>query len=480
MATKFEILEQLENPQSKIYKKLLDTYADINILPLKISSIKNLLAHPALKTSAPTVLCRCPGRLSFSKHADYINSDLLYTLDDRDIFVAGQVLDDNTGESSSSLSLANLNPDFQPINLKDSAPNSDWSFYPFHILQELKKNHPSKSGLSLVFSSDLPPAGGLSSSHALMISSLLVMIELLEIMTLSQALENRYQASDKEKEIFRELILLLQRTEHARGFKSGLGDQSAELFGKKNHFSFIKIHPQLDISYQEIPRETMLVTAPSLIKADKSLPEFQSANQNIQRYKSINLMAREFGCEYLGDLVYQFSQEKIYGILDRIEDLQERGLALYGLAESARLKNLKANFSLGDLGAHLKLSHQAEINYHLQDGYWQELSPSEKLFYELDHQKPLTEHSGIYRASTRQNDQLQYFACQTPGVYGSSLSGAGLGGNNIILARPESKALLIENLEKNFYSLYQKSAQECLHFSSSSGAAGIISGISGS
>jgi galactokinase len=185
-------------------------------------------------------------------------------------------------------------------------------------------------------------------------------------------------------------------------------------------------------------------------------------------------MAKRFGCEYLGDLVYKYSQEEIFEILNTIQDTQLKGLALYGLAESARLKNLKKDFSLKKLGAHLNLSHQSEIIYHIKEGKWQELSQEEKLFYEFNSSKPLSNHCGIYRASTKQNDILQYLATQVPGVLGSSLSGAGLGGNNVILAGFESKANLINTLDKNFYQHYGQTASDQLHFSTSSDPAGIL------
>jgi len=474
MASPFEILKQLTNPLSSTYKNLQSSYSDSNILDSKLLKLKNLLKHSALLPDTNTVVSRCPGRLSFSKHADYINSDLLYTLDDRDTFVAGQIITDPEHELYNKVKLANLNPEFAPALLSRDSSTSDWTFYPLKILEELRKFLSINAGVVLVYASDLPPAGGLSSSHALMISTLTALIELFQINHLSKALDDRHQASLSQKTILKDLLTLLQRVEHARGFKSGLGDQSAEIFGKKNHFSFIKIHPELELHYQEIPSGTMLVTAPSLIKADKSLPEFQSANQNIQRYKDINLMAKGFGCDYLGDLVYKYSQEKIFEILKSIEDTQLRGLALYGLAESARLKNLKQDFSIERLGAHLNLSHQAEIIYKYQENKWQELSQEEKLSYEFNSSKPLSEHCGIYHASTKQNDILQYLATHVPGVYGSSLSGAGLGGNNIILANPESKADLINSLDKNFYEALSQTALAQLHFSSSSAPAGII------
>jgi|GEM_PF-2380816 len=474
MATKFEILEQLTNPLSSTYKNLDSSYSDPDILDSKLLKLKNLLNNSALLPNARTVVSRCPGRLSFSKHADYINSDLLYTLDDRDTFVAGQIITDPQHEFFNKLKLDNLSPEFAPALLPRDSHSSDWTFYPLKILEELKPFIPQNAGVILVFASDLPPAGGLSSSHALMISTLITLIELFQIEILLQALADRHQASPAQKKNLKDLLVLLQRVEHARGFKSGLGDQSAEIFGKKNHLSFIKIHPDLELEYHKIPSGTLLVTAPSMIKADKSLPEFQSANQNIQRYKDINLMATGFGCEFLGDLVYKYSQEEIFGILKSIEDPQLRGLALYGLAESARLKNLKQDFSIERLGAHLNLSHQAEIIYKVLDGNWQELSQEEKLFYEFNSSKPLSEHYGIYRASTKQNDILQHLATQVPGVYGSSLSGAGLGGNNIILAGPESKTDLINTLDKNFYQNHGQSALTQLHFSSSSAPAGIL------
>lgn len=456
MATKGQILEQINNPNSDFTKSLSSCYSDTNLLNKKILRLREILQEPALDHQLETVVCRCPGRISFSKHADYINSDLLYTLDDRDIFVAGQIIHDTTHSLYGKLTLINRDASFSNETILFESNDIDpktWCFYPQKIWQALQDYNPRyrNYGIVLVYSSDLPPAGGLSSSHALMISTLIALTELLEIEELKRSFLNRYSPDLKNKKNLIAILRLLQRVEHQRGFNSGLGDQSAELLSKKNQLSFIKIEPDLEISYQDINADLAIITAPSLIKADKSLPEFQAANQNIKLYKEINTMAQNYGCNYLADLIYKYPEAKIFEILTNIIDIRERGLALYGLSEAARIKNLKENFSNEKLGKYLNLSHQAEKNFRLSKGGWQAIPDQEKLAYEFNSNKPLAEHSGIYLASTLANDQLQTLANSYSGVYGSSISGAGLGGNNIIVAQRNAIAGLRQYLIDGFY-----------------------------
>ena len=457
MLNKSHLLSQLNDSQSPLIASIKAQYSNQEVVAGKIARIKNILKHPKLNPDKETIITRCPGRISLSKHADYINNDLLYTLGDRDIYLATQKISEN------KLILINLSEDFGNCELAleklDQVDKSSWAFYPATLYQKLIQ---SNQGMILVYSSDLPAAGGLSSSHALMLST--------AIAILSNA---QHQTPNTQY-----LIPLCQEVENARGFSSGLGDQSAQLLCKKDHFAFIKLFPEPIVEYRSIPDDLAIISAPSFINADKSLPEFQAANDNIKAYKRINELSHQYDCQFLGDLLYKFTEAELFKILETIEDRSLRGLALYGLAEGARVKELKQHLDTKSLGKHLNLSHQAERNYYYdtKTQSWQAMSRDEQLAYKFNSQEPISSHSGIYLASTIANDQLQYSANNIVGVYGSSISGAGLGGNNTIICDRNKVEVIKQQLIEGFYRErgLEQEALAKVHISSSSAAAGRV------
>lgn len=407
-----------------------------------VINIDSLVKDSNFHNNSPIILTRCPGRISLSKHADYINSDLLYVLDDRAVYLAAQkTIRDGDGQ----IKLINQNTTFEAISFLNSQCYSinknSWGFYIAKILSELKLTN--GFDLTIVINSNLPDASGLSSSHALMVAAILALKDLFDI-----------------KLSTLEIMQLCKTVDNAKGFNSGLGDQAAQLLSTENHFNFIKLFPTLQQSSITIPEDLGLMTVPSFIKAQKSNPEFKAANDNIALYQKINELAqtnlvKQLGgnveINYLADLLLHFNDKEILIALESITDLKTRGIALYGLAEAARLKQLKENFSIEKLSEHLQLSHQAEKNYHLIDGQWQRIAEAEQLNYFFDIDAPLAKHSGIYLASTLANDILQTLALTINGVLGSSISGAGLGGNNIILCKRNQAAAIKQELINHYY-----------------------------
>ncbi|MDA0772771.1 MAG: hypothetical protein O3C63_07490 [Cyanobacteria bacterium] len=462
--TKNNLLQQLADANSDFTNKIQEQYSDTSILEYKKQRIKELLQEPILLANKACTISRCPGRISLSKHADYINNDLLYVLDDRDIYIAAQTNDAN------KLILINQNSQFENVELEQSqiaqVEKSKWYFYACQLYTQFVKD---KQGITLVYNSDLPEAAGLSSSHALMISTAMALVSLdpnSEWQASLKTIETRIENKDK----IHDLLKLFQDIEHSRGFKSGLGDQSAQIFGKKDHFSFIKLEPNLEIIYQVIPKDLGIMTVTSSIKADKNLKEFQAANENIAAYKSINKIAEKYNCKFLGDLLYQYNEPVIFKILEDIEDPKLRGLALYGLAEGARVKELKDQLDASKLGAHLNLSHRAESNFKQEQGQWLACSPKEQETYKFNTEESLASHSGIYHASTLINDQLQDFSNSLDGVFGSSISGAGLGGSNSIICQRTQLNQIEQALIGGFH-IHQKIY---IHASSSSSAANTL------
>jgi galactokinase len=419
-----------------------------------------------------TVKSRCPGRISLSKHADYINSHLLYVLDDRET-----VIESELSQGDSVIKLSNKDFGDREIkleNLEKSLENKlDWSFYVLKIIQELElENQLKDKELRIKVTSSIPAAGGLSSSHALLLSCLRNLSELFDLRQFSEVFKD--PGNNKSKTF--ELIKLCQKIEQERGFKSGLGDQCAQLFSKKGYLTGIKIFPNLEISYIPIPEDLSFITVPSFISADKSTPEFVQKNINIEKYKTLNNLSKKFSCDYLADLHNKLSEKEIFKFLESIEDKVSRGLALYGLAESKRVEELIKDFSPEKLGEHLNISHLAEVNYYFDAKHQaHEISEEDKLNYLFDNKTPLEKHSGYYHASTKENDTLQYFTKNHEGVYGSSITGAGFGGNNVaVVCSPKAEALKQYLISKYYKSSNPDEDYSLLHISKSNNGVSLI------
>lgn len=428
-----------------IINLISELYSDSSLLTYKRNIISDLITSLKPSQNDDLVLARCPGRISFSKHADYINSDLLYTLDDRDIFVLG--LTRQKQNDYARIQVFNKG-EYESFSLDASSmnfPKSHWAFYLQSILSEFALLENLDQDLYLSYHSDLPSGAGLSSSHALMLVSMKVLQKLFKI----------------NKTDF-EIIHLCKKIENHRGFKSGLGDQSAQIFCKKNHLSFLKLFPKFEIKHQLLDPEIQIVLAPSFIKVDKSLPEFSQVNQNIVKYQTINELAKNFDCDFLADLNYRLNENEIGSFIKSIQDQSLQGLAVYGLAESSRLKFLKENFDYEFLGKHLSLSHRAEI---------------QEQNFVFDDKQSLALQSGYYGASTSANNELQQLSIGFPGVLGSTITGAGFGGTNLILVKKAYAKELKNYLIQKYYKAkgLEHLALEDVHLSSSAQALSVHS-----
>ncbi len=466
----FIVLQQTLDSLKNIYggsEELINT---------KLERIKELSEHQYIR-GLDFSIARAPGRISFSKHCDYVNNDLMYFADDRDTMVA---VSSQTGIGD--IRIANLDSHYESYKINASLiddycanlnPKS-WLSYPISLLKVLRDDYDldyDSIDLNILVSSEIPAAGGLSSSHALLLAMLIATAQQLQ----SKALLDAISAKDIS------ILKLLQKVENTRGFNSGLGDPAAQMLAQCGKFVLVKLEPELKYSYLDIPDEMLVITAPSFIHADKSLPEFAEANANIAAYKELNNLAQKLfkhpHVKYIGDAIDFFSEAELIEAINCIDDFRLKGLAIYALAEGSRLREIKLKApSLSSeeflcmLGKHLNLSHQAERIKRSDNMQF------EKGLYEINKSKNLSEHSGYYGASTSANDELQSLALSLKGVYGSSISGAGLGGNNIILIKASETDNIIQTLVQKYYAPkgLESKLKGQLHISRSSAGAALV------
>jgi galactokinase len=461
-------------------------------------------------------ISRCPGRLSFSKHCDYVNNDLLYLAANYETLVAVQVsvlalgkISTPNGTTQPFIEIYNLNPDFQELilsqdqviddisaiklTLSDQCLNNNkpnWTFYILKVLDllsredldfDLAKIH----SLKIVVNSDLPAAAGMSSSHALILASLMSLIRALHSQGLLKNIDKTYfkyllNSGTEGTNDLLDLLKFCQKVEIAKGFNSGLGDQAAQILSRKNHFCFIKLFPELSFKYQKIPEGISFMILPSFIKAEKTSDEYKLKEKYFDRYKELNQLTPFFleddenvkieDCEQsqdqssLGDILYKLKDKEILEKLKKLKETKDdeklSNLALYALAEGARLKDLKQNFCIEKMFEYINLSHLAE--------WVSDSSPHPMIFpadlklgntiftaqESINMNLKLANHIGAYRSSTLFNDRLQNFALSLEGVYACSIMGAGLGGNNIAIVSSEKIDSIKKTLIEDFYSHY--------------------------
>ncbi|NQY79430.1 MAG: hypothetical protein HRT47_03855 [Candidatus Caenarcaniphilales bacterium] len=428
-----------------------------------IDSLKN---HKIFQGKANFNLVKCPGRISFSKHCDYVNNDLLYIAANYNIYAASAATLSENNLETFNITIFNLNSDFKDFELnlsKNYSKNepqideykSEWFYYVLKLLNELLLASPESfqkiAELYIGFNNNLPAAGGMSSSHALILSSMLSLSISLKI----ESILNKIQTPKSKTESL-EILKLCQKIEHSKGFKSGLGDQAAQLLSQKDKFCFVKLYPKLSYSYIDIPNHLAFMILPSFIKAEKTSKEYRSTPKYFEKYSSLNeywfkLLKNKAEITenlsekenfHLGDLLYIYNDKELLELIGTIEDEKLKHLSLYALAEGARLKELKENFSENKLYSHINLSHFAE-NISKERMKTQET---------IDLTKKLSEHIGAYRASTAVNDELAEIALNIDGVHACSIMGAGLGGNNLAIVEKEKASKIKKILIKNYYS----------------------------
>jgi galactokinase len=460
------------------------------------ATFQEALPNSDLIRSSKVHISRCPGRLSFSKHCDYVNNDLLYLAANYETLVAVQVsiltlgeISTPNGTAQAFIEIHNLNPDFQELilsqdqvienisaiklTLSDQCLNdhkSNWTFYILKILDLLSKEDLDFDlakilSLKIVVNSDLPAAAGMSSSHALILASLMSLIRALHSHGLLKNIDKTYfrYLLNSGAEGTNDLLNLLkfcQKVEIAKGFNSGLGDQAAQILSRKNHFCFIKLFPELSFKYQRIPEGISFMILPSFIKAEKTSEEYRLKEKYFDRYKEVNQLTPFF----LGDMLYSLTDKEILEKLKKLKETQDDkklpNLALYALAEGARLKELKQNFCIEKMFEHVNLSHLAE--------WVSDRSPHPMIFSadlklgntifaaqeSINMNLKLANHIGAYRSSTLFNDSLQNFTLSLEGVHACSIMGAGLGGNNIAVVSSEKADSIKKTLIEDFYSHY--------------------------
>jgi len=355
-----------------------------------------------------------------------------------------------------------------------------------HHYQDLKIR-----GLNIALYGSVPMAAGLSSSSTIVVAGLQAAIAL-----------NNLELTGQQ------FIDLCGEGEWFVGSRGGSGDHAAIYLGQRDKIAQVGYLPFHVARVTEAPKEYQIIIANSHIKAAKSAAAKHQFNSKIASY-NLGLALLKLRCPQIAEIVEYVrdlnperlgcATSEIYRLLLKVPQYmtrkdfsgsltreqrqmletnfathkeprfyQVRGVLLFGAAECLRSKICLDYLERGDIagfGQLMKISHDGD-RVAQKDGtgkyqpYQYDCSDTalNKLMVDLASEDPervlqaqLYMQPGSYGCSTEEIDRMVDIACQSPGVAGAQIAGAGLGGCIMILAHNQAADALRHALIKEYY-----------------------------
>lgn len=345
-------------------------------------------------------------------------------------------------------------------------------------------------GMDMLFSGNIPMAAGLSSSSAMVVAT-----------AEASVVVNQLDVSPQK------FVDLCGEGEWFVGSRGGAGDHAAMKFGSRGYIAHLGFFPFGFRGAIKFPTECKLVIANSYIKAQKTTNAKDLFNQRIASYEFSVMLVRNLFPQYaplikhLRDINPEnlgIMPSKIYEMLLQIPEkiavtdlfnifpekdhskiknimsthappkfYEIRSVLLYGISECRRSKICEKVLSEGDFkrfGKLMEVSHNGDrvayykdskmfpYDWSVTDDYLQ------SLIMDLKSENPIKVSNaqiemqpGGYACSKPEIDYMVDLTKNIPGVIGSQLSGAGLGGCIMILAESGAVSQLIDVLNREYY-----------------------------
>jgi len=367
----------------------------------------------------------------------------------------------------------------------------DWSNYVRAAIFALQNRFPkiNLKGMNLIFNGNIPPSAGLSSSSAMVVATALAVLNL-----------NKLVISREE------LVRLCGEGEWYVGTRGGWGDHAAMVYGKRNYISHLRFFP-FEINFIPFPSEFCVISCNSLVEASKSAGAKSIFNERVATYE-IALMfikknfpflkriryLRDINCDYLKkgeDFIYKIlkslpekitRKELLRELPEHENELKElfkthkepergykvRAVCLFGLAECERAKicvKFLENGEMEKFGELMYISHNGDrvVSYN-EEGKkraWDNSVDDEKLNKLIEDarskdperlmQARLYRQPGGYGCSCEELDFIVDTARRIKGVLGAGLTGGGLGGCVLILAKKDKAEEIINQITREYY-----------------------------
>ena len=450
-----------------------------------------------------TLISRAPGRINLlGNHIDHRGGYLNYMTFDRETLLMAAPRNDDlvvmhnanpNRFSPRSFEISKCLPQNQQGNWmrfieEESHTPKDWGNYIKAAVLYLQDQFPNRSlkGMDIAIAGDVPIGAGLSSSSTLVVTALEAALAF-----------NQINLQKTEKAEF------CGRAEWYVGTRGGAGDHAAMLFGKRNsilHFRFFPIHfeplPFPD-GYQVVACNSFVEHQSTSIFNERVATYeigLQLVKKNFPHYSEKLIHLRDLNSEQLGSssseiyhmlksIPQRMSRQEIHeelpnhcNFLDSLfaqhqepeEGYRVRQVLLFGLGECARgnaCGTLLREGNMTTLGELKYRSHDGDrqftfttdgkvtpLDNRISDSALDELiADLESNNSDLVESAQLTLQPGGYDCSCKELDHLVDLAKTVDGVVGAGLSGGGLGGCVLVIAKEGTVKKLIQTLNKEFY-----------------------------
>lgn len=342
------------------------------------------------------------------------------------------------------------------------------------------KDHPL-IGMNILSNGTIPIAAGLSSSSAFVVSAFEAVLAL-----------NHLEMDNAN------FISLCGEGEWLVGTRGGSGDHAAMKEGVRGRITQMNFKPFSVGKSVVFSPDYRIIVANSFISAKKSEGSKDIFNQKVACYEFGMMLLRklfpqyEDRLEYLRDIVrIGLSDIEIYEMLlalpekastdtllellpereavirhiqksHRIPEYYEiRSVMLYGISECRRAEKAADVIEGGDyerLGRMMQISHNGDrlfkdgkpYDHCVSDSFLKKLISNLKKGISVEDSR-LVNQSGGYACSVREVDEIIDMVDRCPGVLGSQISGAGLGGSVVILVKTEFADSVIQTLNERYY-----------------------------
>ena len=317
-------------------------------------------------------------------------------------------------------------------------------------------------GMDVMAVGNIPVAAGLSSSSSVVVASMLALAAV--------------NGLDLESA---ELVPLCGEAEWFVGSRGGAGDHAAMLCSREGALTRLDFAPFGVGPSMRLPARYAVLVANSLEQAKKSEGSRDRFNACVAAYEfALLLVRRAFperqlpvfrdlarvrpfaeGYRLLRAIPRTATRDALRALLPesggRLDEIfathadpgvyDLRGVALFGLGECARAACAMDVLKAGDcarFGELMKISHASEAPRAVTDAVLDDLAARN-----VDYADAV----GAYGCSTPRIDSLCALLDRTPGVLGSELAGAGLGGCVLALVEADRAEAVLDVLAREFY-----------------------------
>ena len=366
-------------------------------LQMRIDALKK--EHRKLFGDKGTIrVFNAPGRINIiGEHTDYNGGYVLPAAIDITILAAATRRDDRQIHCKSRNFPDKITASLDGLAFSDGR---GWANFPLSCAWVLEKHGIRLSGADIVFQGDIPLGSGLSSSAAIEVLMMKVLLALAD-----QHIE--------EKSI---PIFCREAENGFIGVKSGIMDQFIITFGKEGHALFLNCD---NLDYRLIPfcnaNETVIIVGNTKVKRELAKSAY---NQRVEECaEGVRLLKDLTGKPDITSLS-GIGKAEFDGVKDKLPDLIRRRCD-HVISENQRVLDAVAALESGNLkmlGELLLASHAS-----LRD---------------------------LYEVSCGELDCMVDAFLQSDGVYGARMTGAGFGGSAIALVKAEAADNVIENASR--------------------------------